>query len=160
MLGLPNAREGQALALRCRRCYLQHAREGQALALRHRKPLFHRRAGACPPPCLGSPNAREGQALALRVGRHAWLARDRFSRYGIGNRSCLVGWGPVPRHAWVHRTLARDRPSRYGLGGTLGSRAGLGFPNDREGQALALRNRRCDLLAVWHKHLTRNFLDK
>ena len=27
---------------------------------------FHRRAGACPPPCCGLPNNREGQALALR----------------------------------------------------------------------------------------------
>ena len=49
--------------------------------------------------------------------------------YGTGNRSCIVGRGPVPRHAWVpersrgtgpratgwvHETFARDRPSRYG----------------------------------------------
>ena len=57
---------------------------------------MHRRAGACPPPCLGllnvregqalalrkrkpffTPNAREGQALALRPGRRFYFQYDR-----------------------------------------------------------------------------------
>ena len=49
---------------------------------------FHRRAGACPPPCCGLPKPREGQALALRYGEGGWddrmIARDRPSRYGVG----------------------------------------------------------------------------
>ena len=75
--------------------------------------------------------------------------------------------GPVPRHAWGHRTLARACPSRYGAGGAISnafardrpSRYGSGNPycivgrglspampgaiNVREGLSLALRGRRC-----------------
>ena len=49
----------------------------RTIALRNRKPLLHRRAGACPPPCLGLPNTREGQALALRKWKPLFTTNDR-----------------------------------------------------------------------------------
>ena len=139
-----------------------NVREGQALALREeeKKPFSHRRAGACPPPCL---NRRT-------------FARDRPSRYGLkmvffvdecsrgtgpratgsGRRtlSHTVGRGPVPRHAWgVERSRGpgpramgrRDLPvsmafrcSRGTGPRDTGRRRGSFRLNVREGQALAL----------------------
>ena len=97
----PNAREGQALALRNRKpLFTPNAREGQALALRNQEPLMHRRAGACPPPCLGLPNVREGQALALRKRKPLFTTRSR----GTGPRA--TAWAAVLLAVW-HKHLRR-----------------------------------------------------
>ena len=107
----------------------------------------------------GGPNDREGQALALRKrGRYFQRSRETDPRAteGTRNLSHTVGRGPVPRQASVEENalhkqrsrgtgpratgarasftiIARDRPSRYGNAGVI--------YNDREGQALALRDR-------------------
>ena len=49
---------------------------------RDRKPRFHRRAGACPPPCSGL-----SKTFARAVFVYCTLARDRPSRYGMGSGS-------------------------------------------------------------------------
>ena len=121
-------------------------REGQALALRYAEwAPFHRRAGACPPPCPGcdersrgtGPRAtvvgktlrgssdREGQALALRYAERAPFHRragacpppcpgcEERSR-GTGPRATVGGNG--------NRKNARDRPSRYGFRESYGEK--------------------------------------
>ena len=155
--------------------YLQHDREGQALALRNQEPLLHRRAGACPPPCLGLPNTREGQALALRNWKPLFTPNARE-----GQALALRNWKPLfTPNAREGQALAlrKRKPLLHRRAGACPPPC-LGLPNTREGQALALRHRKplfpirsrgtgpratawaAVLLAVWHKHLTRNFLDK
>ena len=109
-------------------------------SLLRRKPHIHRSAGACPPRSLnqaknardpidqsrflGRPRHGEGQAIALRsrapplsqAGRH----RDRES---------------LLRPVLNDRGMARDRPSPYVRGHHWNG----------EGQALALRFKRCNL---------------
>ena len=61
----------------------RHAWVCRSLAGERKKRPFHRRARACPSPCLAHSNAREGQALALRARNgQLRIARDRPSRYG------------------------------------------------------------------------------
>ena len=122
---------------------LSDAREGQALALRYGgRWLGHRRIARDRP----SPYGIEDVPFIVGRGpvpRHAWvikcsrgtgprptgggrwlghraIARDRPSPYGWKMFRFIVGRGPVPRHAAVYRTLARDRPSRYGMGTAIG----------------------------------------
>ena len=100
---------------------------GGVSRVRDRKRYLHRRAGACPPPCLG-----RSKTFAMAVFFYRRFARDRPSRYGIEERfsfivgsrgtgpratarggsstgqktpSATVGRGPVPRHAWGDPTL-------------------------------------------------------
>ena len=104
-------------------------RGGQAPALRCARPSpFHRRARACPSPCLD----REGNGVGLR----AFFARVGRSR-GTGPRATVkknvpftVGRGPVPRRASVGRETA-----------LVGMRF-LRWSNARGGQAPALRARK------------------
>ena len=56
----------------------------------HQNGRLHRRARACPSPCLGLPNVRGGQAPALRYCE-GFLAGER--------PPSSVGRGPVPRRA-------------------------------------------------------------
>ena len=78
---------------------------GRSNARERQAVSVYRRAGACPPPCCGLPKPREGQALALRYRDGDWaLGCSR----GTGPRA--TGGGRVG-----HRMLARDRPSRYGV---------------------------------------------
>ena len=137
--GLPKPREGQALALRYRDGDWGHPTIARDRPSRYgiEEFPFHRRAGACPPPCFGAMNDREGQALALRYRRFSV-----YRRAGACPPPCCDL--PKPREGqalalrcgeggWGDRTLARDRPSRYGVGTVVGA------PDAREGQALALR---------------------
>ena len=123
----------------------------QAVLPQNAPPLSHRRAGACPPPCSGRSQVREGQALALRcwgaVFFYRRFARDRPSRYGVGERFSFIA------------AFARDRPSRYGIGERdrkrhLHRRAGacpppcLGQSKVREGDILLLGHREGQALAL------------
>ena len=72
------------------------------------EPPLHRRARACPSPCLGLPNARGGQAPALRVSRPSSFHRRAWAlachtRMRAGS----------PRQRPRNPTLAGDRPPRY-----------------------------------------------
>ena len=104
----------------------------RAPALRLSRPSpFHRRARACPSPCLDLHGKRRWSACGFRAGRT--IAGDRPPRYGIvrvsesKNIPFHVGRGPVPRHASIFRATA--------LVGVWFSRRS----NDRGGQAPARR---------------------
>ena len=95
-----------------------------------RSPFKHRRAGACPPPCVWIPSnlitpvgqdrriltrSGAGTPELQRCSFDREIARDRPSRYGrrrdlpVSMRS--RGTGP---RATDRGEIARDRPSRYG----------------------------------------------
>ena len=101
----------------------------------------HRRAGACPPPCLGESKTlfmtydREGQALALRAARRYLRSREQktappYRRAGACPPPCLG------------ESNALHDPRSRGTGPRATVTGGVhGGSNDREGQALALRER-------------------
>ena len=67
-------------------------RGGQAPALRFaRPPPFHRRARACPSPCIDLVGKRPWQAFSFRADRA--FAGDRPPRYGPGRGSPLAPFG-------------------------------------------------------------------
>ena len=78
------------------------ARGGQAPALRYaRLPPFHRRARACPSPCLGWGNGPGRWTIFARVER----SRGTGPRATVKNNVPLtVGRGPVPRRASIGKT--------------------------------------------------------
>ena len=100
----------------------------------------HRRARACPSPGLAQPNDRGGNPLGCACGIRG------PPRYGEKTSPFTVGRGPVPRQASRNPTIAGDRPPRYGEKTSPFHRRaracpspGLAQPNDRGGQAPALR---------------------
>ena len=115
----------------------------------------HRRARACPSPCLAPPNNRGGQAPALREKRMPLRSRGTGPRATMKKTPALtkqktppltVGRGPVPRHASRTPTIAGDRPPRYGRRKIPFHRRARACPspclahsNNRGGQAPALR---------------------
>ena len=107
---------------------------------------MHRRAGACPPPCLGFPNDREGQALALRVGRKRKPLSHR--RAGACPPPCLGSLNDREGQALALRARRHRKPLSHRRAGACPPPC-LGSLNVREGQALALRVGRHACLASW-----------
>ena len=130
---------------------------------------FYRRAGACPPPCCGLLKPREGQALALRCGEGDWAierSRGTGPRATVWGRWLGPPDDREGQAVSVYRRAGACPPPCCGLlkpreGQALALRCGegdwaiersrgtgpratvwgrwLGPPDDREGQALALR---------------------
>ena len=129
----PNVREGQALALRFRGRYLHRSRGtgSRATGIGDKEPLSHRRAGACPPPCLSRRTfARD------RPSRYGFAVRFEGSR-GTGPRATVLRFG-LSREGQALALRFRGRYLHRSRG--TGPRATvLRFGLNREGQALALR---------------------
>ena len=112
--GLLNARGGNPLGCACgirgpprygknNAIARSNDRGGQAPALRSSRPSsFHRRARACPSPCLGLRNDRGGQAPALRYSRNPTIAGETLSDARVASE------GPALRYCIeTRRSLLR-----------------------------------------------------